>query len=236
MAHFESEQQVYARLGRLLQELAADEHAGAQLQRADTIVQYRLRQPEATLTVKALAGHERQVELGQSSLRPEVVVAMDGDTAHALWQGELNVVSALADGQVRPRGPAAKILTFVPMLKLAIPRYQALLEAPPEEEPAEAETAPAAEEPADAEAAPAPEVEEPADADAEAAPAAAPAPEVEEPADAEAAPAAVEPAEAQAAPAAVEPAEGQAVPAAEEPTEEQHEPADTPPDDGAPPT
>jgi nicotinate-nucleotide--dimethylbenzimidazole phosphoribosyltransferase len=213
MAHFESEQQVYARLGRLLQELAADERAGAQLQRADTIVQYRLRDPEATLTVKALAGHERQVELGQSNLRPEVVVAMDGDTAHALWQGELNVVSALADGQVRPRGPAAKILTFVPMLKLAIPHYQALLEAPPEEEPAEGEAAPAADASPAAEEQVAAEVastaEEPAEAEA---------------ADPEAAPTAEEPAQAEAA----QPAEAQPAPATEEP-------ADSPADDGAPP-
>jgi hypothetical protein len=119
---------------------------------------------------------------------------MDGDTAHALWQGELNVVSALADGQIRPRGPAAKILTFVPMLKLAIPHYQALLEAPPEEEPAQAEAAPAAEEPAEAEPALA--------ADAEAAPAA------EEPAEAEAVPPAQEPAEEQREPAGTPPDDG----------------------------
>jgi hypothetical protein len=138
MAVFQSDQEVYARIGRVLRELAGDEREGAQLQRADTIVQYRLRDPEATVTVKALANQERQVEMGQTSLRPEVVVAMDADTAHALWCGELNVALALADGQVRPRGPSSKILALVGMLKLAIPRYQAQLEAPVAEPAADA--------------------------------------------------------------------------------------------------
>jgi putative sterol carrier protein len=154
MAVFQSDQEVYARIGRVLRELAGDEREGAQLQRADTIVQYRLRDPEATVTVKALANQERQVEMGQTSLRPEVVVAMDADTAHALWCGELNVALALADGQVRPRGPSSKILALVGMLKLAIPRYQAQLEAPVAE--------PAAEEPVAEEPPAEPVAEEPA--------------------------------------------------------------------------
>lgn len=175
MGRFSSDKEVYARIGRLLTELCADERAGAQLQRADTIVQYRLRDPQATLTLKALAGQDRQVDLGDTRLRPEVVVLMDGDTAHDYWAGELNVAVALADGRIRPRGPSAKILALVPMLKLAIPRYRELMEQPlelPEEEPAaeeqqgdpeappEAGSEPAAEQPAAAEA-PAGETQQP---------------------------------------------------------------------------
>lgn len=172
MGTFSSDKEVYARIGRMLQELCADERAGAQLQRADTVVQYRLRDPQATVTLKALAGQDRQVELGETQLRPEVVVLMDGDTAHDYWAGELNVAVALADGRIKPRGPSSKILALVPMLKLAIPRYRELMEQPlelPQEEPA-AEP-PAAGQP---EAAP----EEPAAESAEAPEAAAEEPEV----------------------------------------------------------
>ena len=212
MGTFSSDKEVYARIGRMLQELCADERAGAQLQRADTVVQYRLRDPQATVTLKALAGQDRQVELGETQLRPEVVVLMDGDTAHDYWAGELNVAVALADGRIKPRGPSSKILALVPMLKLAIPRYRELMEQPlelPQEEPA-AEP-PAAEEPAAALEEPTAEgAEQPDDAPEQ--PEAAPEEPAAESAEAPEA-AAEEPEVAPEAPAADPPADGERPPA-----------------------
>ena len=46
---------------------------------------------------------------------------MDADVAHRMWLGELNVAVALANGDVRARGPNAKILAVVPLVKPAQP-------------------------------------------------------------------------------------------------------------------
>jgi hypothetical protein len=93
-------------------------------------VQFRLRQPDAQLTVKTPRGEEpARVDLGDSALQPEVVLQMDADTAHRFWLGEVNVAVALAKGDVRARGPVAKILAIVPLVKPGFPRYRAQLEA-----------------------------------------------------------------------------------------------------------
>jgi hypothetical protein len=126
---FAGEEDVYAHLGRLFKELVADPELAPQFQRADTIVQYRYREPESTITVDIRSGVEPRVDLGQTDLEPEVVMSMDADTAHRFFLGQVNVTVALARGQIRAKGPVAKILKLVPIVKPVFPRYKAQLEA-----------------------------------------------------------------------------------------------------------
>jgi putative sterol carrier protein len=62
-------------------------------------------------------------------MEPEVVMSMEADTAHRFWLGEVNVTVALARGQIKAKGPVAKILKLVPLAKPVFPRYKAMLEA-----------------------------------------------------------------------------------------------------------
>jgi putative sterol carrier protein len=78
--------------------------------------------------VKLVDGEDGQVDCGQTSMEPEVVMTMDADTAHRFWLGKVNVTVALARGQMKARGPVAKILKLVPLTKPVFPRYRALLE------------------------------------------------------------------------------------------------------------
>lgn len=129
MAYFRDTEDVYTHLGRLLQDLVGDPEMVPTLERVDTTVQFRLRRPDAVLTVRTpRADQPAQVDLGETTLTPEVVLQMDADVAHRYWLGEVNVAVALAEGDVRARGPAAKILAVVPLVKPAVPRYRAMLE------------------------------------------------------------------------------------------------------------
>ena len=56
-------------------------------------------------------------------------MTMDADTAHRFWLGKVNVTIAIARGQIRTKGPVAKILKLVPLVKPVFPRYRAQLEA-----------------------------------------------------------------------------------------------------------
>jgi putative sterol carrier protein len=129
MPYFKDAAEVYAHLGKLFQDIVADDELGSRFQRTDTVVQYRLRNPDSQLTVRMLEEGERQVELGATQTEPEVVMAMEADTAHRLWLGEVNVTIALARGEIMARGPVAKILKLVPLTKPVITRYRAQLEA-----------------------------------------------------------------------------------------------------------
>jgi hypothetical protein len=69
-----------------------------------------------------------RVDLGASDLDPEVVMTMAADTAHLFWLGKVNITRALARGQVQAKGPVAKVLRLVPLVKPVFPRYQRMLE------------------------------------------------------------------------------------------------------------
>jgi hypothetical protein len=56
-------------------------------------------------------------------------MSMEADTAHRFWLGKVNVTVALARGQMKAKGPVAKILKLVPLVKPVFPRYRAQLEA-----------------------------------------------------------------------------------------------------------
>jgi putative sterol carrier protein len=129
MPYFSDEEDVYRYLGQLFLDLLADEELAPKFRTANTIVQYRYRNPESQITVKLIESEEGQVDLGPTRLEPEVVMTMEADTAHRFWLGKVNVTVALARGQIKTKGPVAKILKLVPLTKPVYPRYKAQLEA-----------------------------------------------------------------------------------------------------------
>ncbi len=128
MAYFEDAQEVYDTLGRLFQDLVSDEELGAKFRQANTIVRYEYRDPESVITVRLKEGQPGEVDFGDSEMEPEVTMSMEADTAHRFWLGEVNVTVALARGQIKAKGPVAKILKLVPLTKPVFPRYRAQLE------------------------------------------------------------------------------------------------------------
>ena len=128
MALFKDDQEVYQYIGKLFQDLADDEELGPRFRKADTIVQYKYSNPDSQITVKMKDGEEGQVDFGTSSLDPEIVMVMEADTAHKFWLGKVNVTMALARGQMKAKGPVAKILKLVPLTKPIFPRYKEMLE------------------------------------------------------------------------------------------------------------
>ena len=128
MPYFKDAEDVYKHLGRLFEDIIADDELGPRFKATDTVVQIRMRRPDSQLTLKALAEEELQIDFGITELRPEVVLAMDADTAHRFWLGKVNVTVALARGQINARGPVAKILKLVPLVEPVRRRYAEALQ------------------------------------------------------------------------------------------------------------
>ena len=129
MAYFKDAQEVYDTLGKLFVDLAEDEELAPKFRKADTIVRYEYRNPESTITVRLQEGQPGDVDFGETEMVPEVTMSMEADTAHRFWLGQINVTVALARGQIKARGPVAKILKLVPLVKPVQPRYESQLEA-----------------------------------------------------------------------------------------------------------
>jgi putative sterol carrier protein len=128
VAVFKNDQEVYDYIGKLFADLANDDDLGPRFRQADTIVQYKYSNPDSQITVKMKDGQDGQVDFGATELDPEIVMSMDADTAHKFWLGKVNVTMAMAKGQMKAKGPVAKILKLVPLVKPVFPRYRQMLE------------------------------------------------------------------------------------------------------------
>jgi putative sterol carrier protein len=126
--YFKDADDVYACIGKLFEDLASDEEMSSKFRKANTIVQYQYRNPESKITVELLEDGDGRVDCGDTTMDPEVVMSMEADTAHRFWLGKVNVTVALARGQMKAKGPVAKILKLVPLVKPVFPRYKAQLE------------------------------------------------------------------------------------------------------------
>ena len=127
MAYFTSEQEVYDTLGKLFVDMVDDDELFGKFRKSNTIVQYRFHDPDSQITVRMKEDEEPKVDLGTTELQPEVTMTMDADTAHRFWLGQVNVTVALARGQIKAKGPVAKVLRLVPLARPVFPRYEAQL-------------------------------------------------------------------------------------------------------------
>ena len=128
MAYFKDAQEVYETIGRLFQELAVDDELAPKFRQANTIVRYEYSDPDSAITVRLQEGQPGDVDFGHTEMKPEVTMTMEADTAHRFWLGNVNVTVALARGQIKAKGPVAKILKLVPLTQPIFPRYKAQLE------------------------------------------------------------------------------------------------------------
>ena len=128
MPYFKDADEVYEFIGKLFEDLAEDDELAPKFRKANTIVQYQYRNPDSQITVRLQEGEEGDVDCGETTMEPEVVMSMEADTAHKFWLGKVNVTVALARGQMKAKGPVAKILKLVPLVKPVFPRYRKMLE------------------------------------------------------------------------------------------------------------
>jgi putative sterol carrier protein len=129
LAYFSDAQDVYETIGKLFQDIADDDELGPRFRKANTIVRYQFSEPDSAITLRLQEDQPGDVDLGDSDMEPEVTMTMQADTAHRFWLGQVNVTVALARGEIKAKGPVAKILKLVPMTKPIFPRYKAQLEA-----------------------------------------------------------------------------------------------------------
>jgi hypothetical protein len=108
----------------LFVDLADDDELGPRFRKADTIVRYEFTNPDSQITVRLQPNQPGEVDFGESEMEPDVVMSMEADTAHRFWLGQVNVTVAMARGQIKAKGPVAKILKLVPMTKPVFPRYK----------------------------------------------------------------------------------------------------------------
>jgi hypothetical protein len=132
MAVFKDSQQFYECVGELMDRAKVDPQVGPKIGKSGIIIQFRYHDPEAMTTVNgkdkpSQPGAFVDVFQGPSDLKPDVVMSMKADVAHAFWHGKVNLVSALAKKDIVATGPIPKILKLLPAVQPLYKVYPALL-------------------------------------------------------------------------------------------------------------
>lgn len=132
MAVFRDASQFYATVGELMDRAKVDPKVGPKIAASGIIIQFKYSDPDALTTVDAKdkptqPGAFCDIVHGPTSLKPDAVLSMKADIAHAFWHGKVNLLTALAKRDIIMQGPLPKILKLLPAVEPLYKVYPALL-------------------------------------------------------------------------------------------------------------
>ncbi|WP_181783707.1 sterol carrier protein [Pseudonocardia pini] len=127
MAAFENEAEVYEYLGGVFRMGMEDADLVERLKPSGVVLRITYTEPDAVLTVDM--PNSAIFEGAGQGPQPDVELFMTADTGNRFWLGRVVLPVALAKGQVRAKGPVAKLLTVLPLAKGLFGPYRASLEA-----------------------------------------------------------------------------------------------------------
>lgn len=122
MAAFKDTENLYRVLGGFFDVLGRDPEVGKKLLDSKLKIQFNYKEPEAVIAVDLSQGAVT-VLCGPTDFKPDVEMSMKADTAHKFWQGNVNLVVALARREITAKGPIPKILKLLPIIKPAYQMY-----------------------------------------------------------------------------------------------------------------
>ena len=132
MGVFQDAEQFYGTVGELMNRARKDPKVGPKIAKSGIIIQFKYSDPEAMTTIDA-KGKPTQpdgyvdIYHGECSLKPDVVMTMKADIAHAFWHGKINLVGAMAKKDIVAKGPIPKIIKLLPAVEPLYKEYPALL-------------------------------------------------------------------------------------------------------------
>ncbi len=126
MAAFSEEAEVYEFLGGVFRRGLEDEPLVAKLRPSGVVLRITYTDPDAVITLD-MPGAALYEGAGAGPA-PNVELFMTADTGNRFWLGKVILPVALAKGQVRAKGPVAKLLKVLPLAKGMFGPYREHLE------------------------------------------------------------------------------------------------------------
>ena len=126
MAAFKDEAEVYDYLGGIFRRGMQDQALVEKLRPTGIVLRITYTDPDAVLTVD-MPNTEIYEGAGVGP-EPNVELFMSADTGNRFWLGKVILPVALAKGDVRAKGPVAKLLKVLPLAKGMFGPYREQLE------------------------------------------------------------------------------------------------------------
>ena len=132
MAVFQNSGEFYDTVGDLMNRAKVDPDIGKKIAKSGVIIQFRYTDPDAVTTVDAKdkptqPGAFVDVINGPCDLKPDIIMTMKADTAHAFWHGKVNLLSALTKKEILLQGSQLKVLQLLPAVTPLFKVYPVLL-------------------------------------------------------------------------------------------------------------
>jgi hypothetical protein len=132
MGVFRDSAQFYACVGELMDRAKLEPQGGGKIAKAGIIIQFKYIDPDAVTTINAKdkptqPGAYVDVIHGACNLKPDVVMTMKADVAHAFWHGKVNLMAALSKREIIAVGPIPKILKLLPIVQPLYKIYPEIL-------------------------------------------------------------------------------------------------------------
>jgi hypothetical protein len=127
VAAFKDEAEVYEYLGGIFRRGMKDQELVDKLRPTGIVLRITYTEPDAVLTVDM--PNTEIYEGAGAGPDPNVELFMSADTGNRFWLGKVILPVALAKGQVRAKGPVAKLLKVLPLAKGMFGPYREQLEA-----------------------------------------------------------------------------------------------------------
>lgn len=126
MGVFRNAPDVYGCIGKIFEEAIADPEIGPKTKEAGLRILFTFTDPDSTIYVDFAHGN---VFYGENlpDTEPDLRMGMKADDANKFWLGKLNLVMAMAKGQVRAKGPVPEMLKMLPLAKPLYARYESIL-------------------------------------------------------------------------------------------------------------
>jgi hypothetical protein len=131
MPYFKDQEEMYAVQRAFFDRVARDPEIGPQVQKSKLVIRFKVHDPDGIVTINCRdipeAGKYFDTVFGPSDLQPDLTLLSSADINHELWQGKVNLVTALLGGKARAEGDISQAVKFMPALNPIFDIYPQVL-------------------------------------------------------------------------------------------------------------
>jgi hypothetical protein len=131
MPYFKDQKEMYAIQRAFFDRVARDPGVGPQFQKSGLIIRFKVHDPEGAITINCRdapqEGKYFNTIFGETDLRPDLTLLLSADLCHELFQGRVNILTAVLGGKARAEGDVSQAMKFVPYLQPILEIYPQVL-------------------------------------------------------------------------------------------------------------
>ena len=122
MAIFKDTEHFYSVLVPFFHRLKDHPEMGPKVLASGLIIKFEYREPDAVIMIHC--PNSEIIQGDREDIKQDVTMSMTAETAHKFWLGNVNLMLAITKRQIVAKGPIAKIMKLLPIIKNSYDMYK----------------------------------------------------------------------------------------------------------------